>query len=307
MAAGCAFLLPRWWASVPALGLILSAWWWGTRRRAEEGMEHYVRGMLKSDPDLSPGAAAAEMHRHLFKNMMYHTGIPQAVCMPLRLAMLVHPSSWRSAEECDLLDRKRFRKQITRRLHAGKDPNLPYNSWLPLSLAVFYRMPDVVEALLEAGADPNAKNELDKSAMSSALQWPNTQEDVDCVRLLIEHGAKADDALFEVCRWPTEGHGGPLRPFRIPLVALLVRHGADVNEQGEDGCVPLHACAWAGNAPLAEWLLNHGADPNVRSKQGQTPLDCAEEGSYYGGPNESHAAVAAVLLSRGARSSTKRG
>ena len=65
------------------------------------------------------------------------------------------------------------------------------------------------------------------------------------------------------------------QPGRIPMMELLVRHGADVNGRW-DGWFPVifAPCENLEPEPL-KWLLDHGADPNrgVPHDPGQTALD----------------------------------
>ena len=86
-----------------------------------------------------------------------------------------------------------------------------------------------------------------------------------------------------------QGGDGPLgraalNGVRIPMMELLVSHGADVN------------AAWNGNFPIIfspceavdpiplKWLLDHGADPNCEGNGQVTALDYLI-GSYWRSPN----------------------
>lgn len=59
---------------------------------------------------------------------------------------------------------------------------------------------------------------------------------------------------------------------RIPVMALLVEHGADVNKKEESRhMTPQYAIVHAviaGAVERVRWLLEHGADPNVRGAYG---------------------------------------
>jgi ankyrin repeat protein len=71
-------------------------------------------------------------------------------------------------------------------------------------------------------------------------------------------------------------------PDRIPVVSLLLEHGADINALAEDHpalseaklrgrkCTPLHSAAKWGNEEATVWLLEHGADADVRNEMGET-------------------------------------
>lgn len=78
---------------------------------------------------------------------------------------------------------------------------------------------------------------------------------------------------------------------QFETVELIIRNGANVNIQNDDGIAPLHLACYVKNAEL---LLEGGADINLRDFYGSTPLHSfAENGdeSYY---------VAKFLLRKGA-------
>ena len=89
----------------------------------------------------------------------------------------------------------------------------------------------------------------------------------------------------------------------VPVVQLLVRHGADVNASGDDENTPLHlACQQAyPNVALVEQLLSLGAEPDVCNHCGNTPLFGASSAdSPYASETEKKLAVMVLLLEAGA-------
>lgn len=77
------------------------------------------------------------------------------------------------------------------------------------------------------------------------------------------------------------------------MAELLLRHGADVNAQAEDGVSALMLAAHAGAPDLVKLLLTAGADVNLRNQHGDSALIwVATEGG--------HRAIAELLLSHGA-------
>lgn len=130
-------------------------------------------------------------------------------------------------------------------LHATcEQDDTPYSfsrRWLPtpLHLAVLCRDPGrrarTTRALLNAGADPQASNELGCTPLYLA-----------CAARVLESEATA-----------------------LPIVALLLAAGACPNESGEQ--TPLERAAFRGHARVAKLLLSHSAirirlpaDPNPR-------------------------------------------
>jgi len=73
---------------------------------------------------------------------------------------------------------------------------------------------------------------------------------------LLEHGADANLA------WGPDGEA-PLhvaaRRWDVPMVDLLMRHGADVSRRRSDGATAYALAELYGNRDIAAWLLAHGA------------------------------------------------
>lgn len=110
------------------------------------------------------------------------------------------------------------------------------DGWTPLHLAAFFGHPELANALLDRGADVNARS-------------TNAMENTPL------HAAAA---------------GG-----RTDLVELLLKRGADVNATQEGGWTALHSAAQAGKRAMVEVLLANGADINRRAANDQAPLDLA--------------------------------
>ncbi len=122
----------------------------------------------------------------------------------------------------------------------------------PFMYAVLYANAATLAQLLKMGADVNARNDTN----ATALMW--AAKDVDKTRLLVEHGAdvnaKSDDLrtpLMIAARKP----GG------VAIVRLLLEHGANPNPnpRADTASSPLLEAATAGDAASFELLLRHGA------------------------------------------------
>ena len=76
------------------------------------------------------------------------------------------------------------------------------------------------------------------------------------IRWLLEHGADPN------LPW-TEPGDAPLhiaaQRWDVPMVELLVRHGADIHQPNRDGRTAYTLAALHGNQEIAEWLRAHGA------------------------------------------------
>ncbi len=176
--------------------------------------------------------------------------------------------------------------------------------------------PRIVRVLIEAGADPNARDP-EKPRSETPLHWAASSDDVDVAAALIDGGADVET--------PGGSIGTPLDNaigYACWHVArLLLQRGAKVDKlwhaaalgmldrleellAGPTGRDPealsqafWHACA-GGQRRAAELLLNRGADLNwVPDYAKGTPLDAA--GSRGTRQNN----VISWLRDRGARSS----
>ena len=70
------------------------------------------------------------------------------------------------------------------------------------------------------------------------------------------------------------------RKGELDDIAVLVRHGADVNLRGDLGHTPLHYAAMSAQAAAVERLLDLGADTSLKNEFSETPLQVAEVGGH---------------------------
>jgi hypothetical protein len=91
------------------------------------------------------------------------------------------------------------------------------------------------------------------------LSWATTTVGV---RWLLEHGADAN------LSWGDSGDA-PLhiaaQRWDVPMVELLVRHGADIHRRRADGRTAYTVAELHGNQEIATWLLAHGAKDELSS------------------------------------------
>lgn len=148
---------------------------------------------------------------------------------------------------------------------------------------------EVVRLLLEAGADPNSRNERGESSL-----FVRPCDEPELVELLVQHGGdlNARDELG----WTPLMHiavqsgvdvgiafEGPFLFFESenPDVALLVetflRLGADPNARTDIGDTALMLAARSLNTECVKLLLSYGADPSARNEEGEGALDVAGE------------------------------
>lgn len=141
---------------------------------------------------------------------------------------------------------------------AGADVNtLDSRGYAPLHSAAYYNpRPEIATALIAAGADVNARDPHGYVPPGRAAN----------------HRTPLLMALY---RGGWSMGGQPMPTGRsVPVVEVLVRAGAKVEQADESGLTALHMAAiWTPDAfPL---LLRLGADPNALDANGKTPWDYA--------------------------------
>jgi len=141
--------------------------------------------------------------------------------------------------------------------------------------AAAQRHPDVVEALLAAGADPSVRSDVWTQVMAvpphskpeynreiphggnTALLFAVRAGDLQSARILVAAGADVDDAdAWGVSASVLAAHGG-----HCELLDFLLEHGADPNAAAA-GFAALHDAVMRNDSRMVAALLAHGADPN---------------------------------------------
>ena len=153
----------------------------------------------------------------------------------------------------------------------------------PLMYAAAYGSVDAMKMLIDAGADVNAKNSFD----ATALMW--CANDMAKVRLLIDKGANVN-ARSKQGRTPlmiaSAGDGAS------QIVKLLIEKGADISVKDKSNSTALLEAVDANDNATIRLLIEKGADLNARNKSGDTALMIA---SSYG-----NVEIMRTLLSKGA-------
>ena len=126
----------------------------------------------------------------------------------------------------------------------------------PLSLACTNGNADVVERLLETGADPEARTE-GETALLTAVRTGS----VDAVKLLIAQGADLSATELESGQTMLMTAAAEAHPS---LVQLLIAQGADVHARSVVGFTPLIFALRAGDLESVKLLMAAGASANER-------------------------------------------
>ncbi|GFO39840.1 ankyrin homolog [Plakobranchus ocellatus] len=134
------------------------------------------------------------------------------------------------------------------------------------------RHPDMVETLLDAGADPNIANSLGDTALHMAV----AEGSVGTIRQLVEAGAELEvrdsNGLTPLLLATNTGHAD--------VIGLLKRCGANMTAVDKDGNSPLVRVLLVCSAPQEETLRILAYDKeqlNKKTRDGMTPLMIAAE------------------------------
>jgi 7,8-dihydropterin-6-yl-methyl-4-(beta-D-ribofuranosyl)aminobenzene 5'-phosphate synthase len=153
-------------------------------------------------------------------------------------------------------------------LDRGADVNIQDNiGYSPLYVAAFRGNKEMLQFLVAKGADPNQKNGMGMTALHDMA----AQGQKEIVALLVDNGADfnlMDSSGFTPLHLASN-HG------QKEIVEFLCEKGADVNQKGGGGDTPLHGAAWIGDKPTVEFLITTGAEINAKNDSGDTPLDNA--------------------------------
>lgn len=120
------------------------------------------------------------------------------------------------------------------------NPNLvseyAHDGFTALGLASYLGHKDIVEYLIEKGADINSAS---KNSM----------------KVMPLHSAVATN--------------------KVDIVELLLKNGAKVNAKQDSGWTPLHEAAMNGQLEMVQLLIRYGADITLKKDDGETVLDVA--------------------------------
>jgi ankyrin repeat protein len=163
-------------------------------------------------------------------------------------------------------------------LAAGADPDARDDEGMTALRHVAWTGKDpvaVTKRLLAAKADPNLRADDDWTPLIQAM-YADAEVAVPLGEALLAGGADAsvinDEGNSALTLAAGRGH--------VALIAPLVAAGAVIDGRDGDGVTALWTAARAGRTDVAEALLKAGADPDLGDEKNTTPLMKAAQGDF---------------------------
>lgn len=163
-----------------------------------------------------------------------------------------NPPYWTPLQDAvDELDYNNSTAIVERLLQAGANPNYWYPSSInsPLMMAITREHSYTAKLLLEYGADPNVRT----SEGMSPLRWSAQKDDLEMVKLLLNHGLSVNSINDPGGIEGMNALGIAISRLNLAMVKILIDAGADPTFKD-------------ANLRDAEDIIPSDADPKVQSQ-----------------------------------------
>lgn len=161
---------------------------------------------------------------------------------------------------------------------------------------------EVVQYLINKGADINAKVDSGRTALMMASQMGH----LGVVKALIEGKkgllsmfSKGADINAKSNYGETALMSASLKGY-LEIVKYLIDKGADINAKANDGFTALISASTAGHLEVVKYLISKGADINAKGKFEENGAKFDGETALMGASGYGHLEVVKYLISKGA-------
>ena len=141
------------------------------------------------------------------------------------------------------------------------------NKWTPLHYAAYFGKYKRLQKLVK---QEGCVVDISDIENQTPLIIATRENRVNCMELLIQHGAFIDDLSLHIAA--SYGH--------LECIELLIKKGASINKQDKSLNTALHYAAQEEELESVELLCNHGADKNLKNANGQTALEYAQTNEH---------------------------
>ncbi len=161
-------------------------------------------------------------------------------------------------------------KLVREYLEKGADPNAYYRNSPLICWAANWERPAILQELLKAGADINARNFSKNLARGHTGETPlhiaTLADNLEVVKVLCEAGADVNsrDKLGETPLYECLPY-----PSSRKVSEVLLEYGADINSVDHEGKTVLMACGnTLNNASIVNWLIKMDIDYSLKCNSG---------------------------------------
>jgi ankyrin repeat protein/protein-tyrosine phosphatase len=164
-------------------------------------------------------------------------------------------------------------EQITELIQTSENGNDCFlnelNSLTPLHSAIENKDPEILQLLLTSSKiDPNRMNKMGRTPLHSSILLQNEE-----MALILLQDERIQVDCFDQDGVPAIVQASDFQ--LINVVKTILERGGDVNAMNRRHSTALHSAAERGDLPIVNLLLNHGACVNLQDDLGCTPLNLA--------------------------------